>query len=155
MRLHLQLEHVVLLDLVAPQVRQRWFLYDHACSHVLQDVVVRDQRLSILLRQNTTSVVVDDQVLLDDALRIDQHDTVKVVVDCVLLDDQLVLALDDVDAFTLAVLDLVVLYLRLAGVLTADSDVGFNVRVDLVGYDMCVATFNDENTLIVVVPNDV
>ena len=107
MGLHLQLEHVVLLDLVAPEVGQGRFLDDDASGHVLEDVVVADQGCRVLLGQDAARVVVHDQVVLQDALRVDQHHAVEVVVYCVLFDHQLLLALDYEDALALAIFDLV------------------------------------------------
>lgn len=155
MCLHLKLEHVVLLDLVATEIGQGWILDDHSRRHVLQDVVIGDQSCRILLSQDTARVVINDQIAFEQPLGIDQYDTVEVVVDCVLFDDELVFTLNDKEALTLAVFDLVVPDLGLTGVLAADRDVCLDIGIDLVRYDLGVASLDDEDALVVVVPDHI
>ncbi len=155
MALHLHLEHVVFQDLVALQVGQARVLYHDPCRQVRPDHVVQDQGRRVLLSQDPTRVVVEDLVVLDDALRVHQHHAVEVVVDDILIDQQLVLALHHEDALALRVLDHVVLDLDLARGLASQSDVGLDVGVYLVGVDGSVASLDYQDSLVVVVPDDV
>lgn len=154
-RFHLQLEHVVLLDLVASEVRQRRVLYDNAGRHVLKNVVVADQCLRIFLRKDAAGVIIYDQVMLNNTFRINQDDAVVIVIDGILLNDELLLALDDEDALTLAVFDHVVLYFGFSRVLASHGDVCLNIGVDFVPDNFCPAAFNNKDTLVVVVSDDV
>lgn len=39
--------------------------------------------------------------------------------------------------------------------MTTESNVGLDVGVDLVGYDRGVTAFDDENTLVIIIPDDI
>ena len=151
MGLHLQLEHVVFFDFIATEVGERGVLNYNTRGHILQYVIVAYQGRRVLFRQDAARVVVHDQVVLQDALGVDEDYAVEVIVDGVLLDHQLFLALNDEYALALAVFDLVVLDACLPRVLSADRDIRFDVCVDLVGDDVGVAAFDDEDALVVVV----
>ena len=77
-------------------------------------------------------------ILLDDvgahgAYGLDKDDAIVVAIDLVLFDEESRLTLDDEDALCLGVLDQVTEDLGLATAFAAESDVGFDVAIDLVG----------------------
>ena len=88
MSLHLHLKHIVVIDFVRLQVWKCRVFDNDACRHVLQDVVVLNQRCRVLFGQDTCRVVVHDLVVLYYAFRVNQHKPVEVVVYRVLLYNQ-------------------------------------------------------------------
>ena len=99
--LHLNLEHVVLMDLVASHVRKTWVLDDYSGGHVLGNDVALDDGSGVLLSEETAGVVIKNLVILDEPFAVDQDDSIEVIIDGILLNEQLLFALDDENAFTL------------------------------------------------------
>ena len=155
MRLHLQLEHIVLLDFVASEVWEGRFFNNDTSGHVLENMVISNKCRRIFLGEDATGVVVNDEVVLDDSFGIDHYYSEVVIVDRILFNQQLVLALHHKDTLTLTVFYQVVLDFCFARVFSADRDVRFDVGIDLVADDFSVAALDDEDALVVIVPDDV
>lgn len=155
MRLHLNLEHVIFFDAILLEVWQTRVLNNDSCRHVVRDHVRVDLRHCVLLCEQPTGIVVHDLVLLNNSVGVNQHDSVEIVFDDVLIDQELVLSLNDEDAFALGVFNPIELNLSLAGAFSSESDVGLNISVNFVGDDGRVATLNNQDSLVVVVADNV
>jgi len=154
-RLHLHLEHIVVVDVVAPQVWQTWVLDYNSSRHVLGYHIVLDQSRRHLLGQKSARVVVQNLVIFNDPFRVDQHNAIEIVVYDIVVNQQLFFPFDDKDAFAFRVLDNVVFDLGHSRFLTSDGNVRFNVGVDLVRDYRGVAPLHDQDSLVVVVSDDV
>ena len=143
------------MNLVASHVGKTWVLDDNTGGHVLGNDVALDDSGCVLLSQETAGIIIENLVILDKSFAVNQDDSIEVIIDGILFNEQLLFTLNNEDALTLRIFYHIEFDLRLAGVLTTECYVGLDIGVNLVGYDGGIATLDNQNALVVIVPDHI